>query len=83
MAELTSAFVGSQLNLPADITDHASSIDHWLEKLKRDKRFIFKAAAQAQLARDWIMNLHPDYAAAQPTGSEGSAEPTNQAPEPV
>lgn len=63
IAEITSSFVGVTLNLPTDIPNHANYIGHWLGKLKDDKRLIFKAAAQAQKASDWILNLHPAYSA--------------------
>ena len=33
----------------------SSSIESWLEVLKEDKRAIFRAAAQAQKAHEWIM----------------------------
>jgi hypothetical protein len=58
-----SAFLGLTLNLPADIPNHANYVGHWLGILKEDKRAIFRAAAQAQKAADWILNLHPDYRA--------------------
>jgi len=61
-AELASAFVGVTLNIPTDIPNHASYIDHWLKPLKSDKKLIFHAAATAQKITDWILNLHPDYA---------------------
>lgn len=62
VAELSSAFLGLTLNLPGDLPNLFNYIGHWLTKLKSDKRFIFKAAAQAQKAADWILGLHPEYA---------------------
>jgi antirestriction protein ArdC len=43
VAELTSSFVGVNLNLPTDIPNHANYIGHWLEILKEDKRAVFRA----------------------------------------
>jgi antirestriction protein ArdC len=63
IAETASAFLGLTLNLPADIPNHANYIGHWLGILKEDKGAIFRAAAQAQKAADWILNLHPDFEA--------------------
>jgi antirestriction protein ArdC len=60
LAETTSAFIGNELNLPASIENHANYIGHWLEVLKEDKRALFRAAAQAQKAADWIVSLYPD-----------------------
>jgi antirestriction protein ArdC len=51
------------LNVPADRPNHANYIGQWLGILREDKRAIFRAAAQAQKAEDWILNLHPDFAA--------------------
>jgi antirestriction protein ArdC len=74
IAELTSVFVGLQLNLPCDVPNHASYIANWLGILKEDKRAVFRAAAQAQKAADWILNLHPEYATHQ-NQSASTAEP--------
>lgn len=73
VAELASAFIGMTLNLPVEIPNHANYIGHWLEKLKGDKRFIFKAASQAQKASDWILNLHPAFAAVRSENSDAPA----------
>ncbi len=37
--------------------DHAQYIDCWLEELKGDKSFIFKAASQAQKAADYLISM--------------------------
>jgi antirestriction protein ArdC len=83
IAEIASSFVGVTLNLPTDIPNHANYIGHWLEKLKGDKRFIFKAAAAAQRAADWILNLHPDYAArVEPDRPPAATDDPQQHPQP-
>jgi hypothetical protein len=56
VAEIASSFVGVTLNLPTDSPNHVNYMGHWLGKLKSDKRFVFKAAAQAQRAADWILD---------------------------
>ena len=65
IAETASAFLGLTLNLPADIPNHENYIGHRLGILKEDKRAIFRATAQAQKAADWILSLHPNYAASE------------------
>lgn len=81
VAEVVSSFVGVTLNLPTDVPNHVNYIGHWLRKLKSDKRFIFKAAAQAQKAADWILDLHPDFAARPDRTATGHAqEALNPAP---
>ncbi len=60
-AELSSAFMGAELGLPADIPNHASYLQSWLRKLHEDKREIFRAAAAAQRVADFCLAFHPDY----------------------
>jgi antirestriction protein ArdC len=60
-AELASAFIGSELGLTAEIENHVSYIGSWLEKLKNDKREIFKAAKDAQKIADLVLGYHPNY----------------------
>lgn len=60
VAELGAAFLSAKLNVtPEPRADHAAYINNWLQALKNDKRFIFSAAAQAQLAADYLLQL-PD-----------------------
>lgn len=55
IAELGAAFLCSFLGLPTDPrTHHAPYVGTWLKTLKNDKRAIFRAAARAQDAVDWI-----------------------------
>ena len=62
-AEFSSILVGSEIGLPTDIPNHASYLNSWLAILKQDKREIFRAAADAQRIADYILGLHPGYAA--------------------
>lgn len=55
VAEQGALFVCAHLGLPRQLDNHAAYIDGWLSVLKADKRAIFKAAAQAQKATDWIL----------------------------
>ncbi len=60
VAELGSAFLCADLELAlTPREDHASYIAHWLTVLKDDKRAIFRAAAHAQRAADFIHGLQP------------------------
>ncbi len=47
VAELTSAFVGSEVGLPCDIPNHASYLDHYITMMRDDKKVLFRAAAEA------------------------------------
>ena len=62
-AELASAFMAWELGISADIPQHASYIDSWLDVLKQDRRAIFSASADAQKISDWCLARHPDYQA--------------------
>lgn len=62
IAELTSCLVCAVLGLPSDIENHASYLQSWLDVLREDRRAIFRAAAAAQKAADWMLALHPDHA---------------------
>ena len=53
VAELTSAFLCAHLGLQAELR-HAGYIEHYLAVLKDDDRAIFKAAAKAQQAADYL-----------------------------
>jgi len=85
IAELTSCFVGTVLMLPCDLENHASYLQSWLTVLRGDRRAIFRAAAAAQKAADWMLALHPDFAAAAttdtPAGGEGLDDAATSAQE--
>ena len=60
-AEIASAFIGAELNLPSSIPNHASYISSWISVLKNDKREIFRAAADARRISDFCLLFHPDF----------------------
>ncbi|WP_338438717.1 ArdC family protein [Synechococcus elongatus] len=55
IAELGAAFCGDRLGICTDLENHASYLDHWLEKLRSDKKAFFKAASQARKAADLLL----------------------------
>jgi antirestriction protein ArdC len=58
VAELRAAFLCADLGItPEPRDDHAAYLGHWLEVLKADKRAIFRAAAHAQRAADFLHGL--------------------------
>jgi len=60
VAELTSYFTGAEIGLPYDAKtheNHAAYVKSWIGALKDDKTFIFKAAAHANKATDFQMDL--------------------------
>lgn len=60
VAEIGASILGAHLNMPPNhIHDHASYIGHWLSFLADDKRAFLAAAAQAQIAVDWLLAKSP------------------------
>lgn len=60
VAEIGAAFLCCDLGItPEPREDHAAYLDHWLRVLKEDKRAIFRAAAHAQRAADFLHGLQP------------------------
>lgn len=60
VAELGAAFLCADLGITPEVRDdHAAYLAHWLKVLKQDKRAIFTAAAHAQRAADFLLNLQP------------------------
>jgi antirestriction protein ArdC len=81
-AELSSAFIAAELGIPADIPQHASCIEHWLGPLKKDKREILRAAADAQRIVDMVLGFHPDFASQSVRPHATPLEPTHTGPIP-
>jgi antirestriction protein ArdC len=46
-----------------EFTNGAAYISSWVETLRSDRKEIFRAAADAQRIADYLLALHPDYAA--------------------
>jgi len=58
VAELGAAFLRAHLELASDpLEENASYIANWLEVLRNDSRFIFRAAAHAQRAADYLASF--------------------------
>jgi len=84
VAELGAAFVCADLELATEPREeNASYIKNWLEILKNDTRFVFKAAAHAQRAADYLRAFTapapPPAAAATTTAAIAAASPSGEA----
>lgn len=56
VAELTSCFLGQELGFTAHTVElNASYLYHWLRVLRSDKTAVFKHAADAQKACDYLI----------------------------
>ena len=60
-AELGACYLAAHVGLsPQSFTNNAAYIKHWLAKLKEDNRLIVYAAARAQRAVNYILNIKDD-----------------------
>lgn len=57
VAEMTGCFLASELGVPQgeDFTNHAAYLKHWLEAMKGDASFIFKASTQASKVTEFLL----------------------------
>ena len=82
-AELASAFIGNELGIPAEIDQHASYVGSWLDVLRKDKREVFRAAADAQRIADYLLGFHPLYAAKIAAENTVDSAAGTSTPEPI
>ena len=65
-AEIGQMMVCAELGIAdCDFSNNAAYIASWLEKLRSDRKEIFRAAADAQRIADYLLAFHPDYANSQ------------------
>ena len=67
-AEIGQMMVCGELGIvvsDADFSNNAAYVASWLEKLRSDRKEIFRAAADAQRIADYLLAFHPDYATSQ------------------
>ena len=59
IAELGSCFLANELGIPTSETlpNHASYLDHWLQAMKDDHKFICQASSQASKAANYILSF--------------------------
>jgi antirestriction protein ArdC len=56
-ADLSSLFLAAELGIPFDPKDQAAYIQSWIKVLKNDKNEVFRAAADASKACDYLHSL--------------------------
>ncbi|QDT24411.1 ArdC family protein [Gimesia chilikensis] len=59
IAEIGACYLCSELNIPMNDENHHAYLDGWLQKMKQDSSFIFKASSQASRATDYLMSFKP------------------------
>jgi antirestriction protein ArdC len=89
-AEIGQMMVCGELGIAvsdSDFANNAAYVASWLEKLRSDRKEIFRAAADAQRIADYLLAFHPDYAKRQDGSPESVpiADDTDaaDAPEPM
>jgi antirestriction protein ArdC len=87
-AEIGQMMVCGELGIAdCDFSNNAAYVASWLEKLRSDRKEIFRAAADAQRIADYLLAFHPDYANRQagPPDNESAAGDgdATEAPEPM
>lgn len=62
IAEMAASFLSAQVSIDYDpiIENTAAYLQGWLKVLKEDKMFIFKVAAEAQKAADYVLGVKRD-----------------------
>jgi antirestriction protein ArdC len=60
VAEMGSAFLCGHAGIERQLESNASYLAGWLKALKADPKLIVQAAAQAQKASDYILNVKPE-----------------------
>lgn len=56
-AEIATAFLMSEIGLDGSLQNHASYINSWIERLRQDKHELFRAAADAEKAADFVLRF--------------------------
>lgn len=59
-AEIASYFLGTELGIPHDPSNHAAYVGSWIKALKEDKNEIFRAARDAEQIADFVMGFAPE-----------------------
>jgi antirestriction protein ArdC len=58
-AEIASCYVGQEMGIPQgeSLGNHVAYLKNWLEALRNDRNYVFKAAKQASKVTDYLLNL--------------------------
>lgn len=58
-AEIAASFILAELNVPqsSDLSNHQAYVKSWLQHLRNDNRYIFKASTAANKAADFILSF--------------------------
>lgn len=79
-AEIGMAMICGEIGVVCDFPNTAAYLATWVERLRADRKEIFRAAADAQRIADYMLGFHPGYAdAGAATASPDNAEAADSA----
>ena len=72
VAELAASMLSAELGVPQgeSLENHAAYLKHWMDAIKADSSFIFKASTQASKVADFLLS-HVQQEAATPEPAIG------------
>jgi antirestriction protein ArdC len=80
--EISQMIVCAELGIAVsdyDFSNNAAYVVSWLERLRSDRKEVFRAAADAQRIADYLLSFHPDYAKSSPGSRESIADDSDTA----
>ena len=84
VAELGAAFLCAHADIAErTVENSAAYIRGWLARLKTDKKFVLHAAAQAQIAADYILGIKPENPSAGESSPETASKPDMEGIQPA
>ena len=63
--EMATSYVCTELSIQCDFPNSVAYIAFWIDRLRSDRKEVFRAAADAQRIADYLLAFHPAYAARQ------------------
>ena len=63
--EMAMSYICAELSIQCDFPNSVAYISFWIDRLRSDRKEVFRAAADAQRIADYLLAFHPAYAARQ------------------
>ena len=63
--EIAMSYVCAELSIQCEFSNSVAYIAFWIDRLRSDRKEVFRAAADAQRIADYLLAFHPAYAARQ------------------
>ena len=74
IAEMAACFLAAELDIPGgeSLENHAAYLKSWLDAMRADSSFIFKASTQASKTTDFLLSFVRESEAVEPVETEDS-----------